>query len=77
MVLSTGEWDRLSKVKWSAFYDELQVKKLAEFSRTQSAQKGAPLPMHPRSHGSHVSVRAPSAPQDNQCEMTFLNLSGA
>ena len=24
-----------------------------------------------------MSVRAPSAPQDNQCEMTFLNLSGA
>ena len=33
------------------------------------------LSMHSRNFGSHVTVRAPSAAQDNQCEMTFFNLS--
>ena len=35
------------------------------------------LSMHRRNFGSHVTVRTPSAPQPNQCEMTFFNLSGA
>ena len=34
------------------------------------------LSMHRRNFGSHVTVRAPSAPQHNQFEMTFFNLSG-
>ena len=33
--------------------------------------------MHRRNFGSHVTVHAPFAPQPNQCEMTFFNLSGA
>ena len=32
--------------------------------------------MHRRNFGSQVTVRAPSAPQHNQFEMTFFNLSG-
>ena len=30
--------------------------------------------MHLRNFGNHVTVRAPSAPQGNQCEMTFFTL---
>ena len=32
--------------------------------------------MHLRNFGNHVTVRAPSAPQGNQCEMTFFTLCG-
>ena len=32
--------------------------------------------MHLRNFGNHVTVRAPLAPQGNQCEMTFFTLCG-